>query len=122
MRKTSSAPCLRTLKQKHLGIKPIINEKRALTLVKGTYDPKVKKAYIVTAVLSSIAFGYYNIAHVEMMKMIGNTTFTLCCGYSLAMSFAKDYSETLDNWRIEEACYEEKTDLPEWDWKIINMF
>jgi len=91
-------------------------------LIKGTYDPKVKQAYIVTAIISSVALGYYNVAHLEIIKILGNTTFTLCCGYSLTMSFANDYSKTLDQWREEEAGYEEKTDPPEWDWKIINVF
>jgi hypothetical protein len=82
----------------------------------------VKKIYVSSAVVSSVAFGYYNFTHDEIIKIIGNITFTLYCGYSLLFSFANDYVKILDAWREEEAEYEEKTDPPEWDWGIINIF
>lgn len=98
------------------------NRSLTTSLIRSTYNPIVKNIYVSSAVVSSVAFGYYNFTHDEIIKIIGNITFTLYCGYSLLFSFANDYVKILDAWREEEAEYEEKTDPPEWDWGIINIF
>lgn len=98
------------------------NQSMTTTLIKSTYNPTVKRLYVASAVVSSVTFGYYNFTHDEIIKFFGNFTFTVYCGYSLLFSFANDYVKILDAWREEEAQYEEKTEPPEWDWRIINLF
>ena len=118
MRKISSAPCFGQIRDKI----QVQKTKFASKILIKSYDKNIKKAHIASAVFSSLAIGYYNWIHDDYIKFIGNATFTLCCGYSVMMTFAKDYSTILQQWREEEANYEEKTDPPEWDWQIINLF
>ena len=47
----------------------------------------------------------------------------LTSGYfsiNLGFSYVENYLNQLDEWRFQEAQYEEKTDPPEWNWKIVN--
>jgi hypothetical protein len=39
---------------------------------------------------------------------------------NLGFSYVENYLVQVDTWRLQEAEYEEKTDPPEWNWKIIN--
>lgn len=118
MRRTGSGGNLRVYEKRQF----TPNKSITTRLIRHTYEPSIKKLYVSTAVISSVAFGYYNFSQDEMIKIIGNVTFTLYCGYSLIFSFVSDYVKILDAWREEEAKYEEKTDPPEWDWRIINLF
>tara|TARA_B110000977_G_scaffold198802_1_gene284518 strand:+ start:1506 stop:1913 length:408 start_codon:yes stop_codon:yes gene_type:complete len=41
---------------------------------------------------------------------------------NILLSFIENYTLQLDKWRDEESKYEEKTEPPLWNWKIVNVF
>jgi hypothetical protein len=107
MRKSLSADCL-------------LSQSTVQTLIK-KHNCKTLNKYKTYALISgSVLLSCYSINNDIRFEVIGSILTTGYFTVNVAFSYVENYLNQLDEWREAEARYEEKTDPPEWNWKIIN--
>jgi len=97
-----------------------INEKKRLFLIK-QYRCKKIKTYKTNALIGgSVLLVYSNIYGDITCEAIGSILTTGYFAINLGFNYIENYIDQLDQWRQSEAEYEDKTDPPDWNWKIVN--
>ena len=71
-------------------------------------------------ITGTILLSYYSVNKNITFEIVGSILTTGYFTINLGFSYVENYLNQLDEWRNTEARYEEKTDPPEWNWKIIN--
>jgi hypothetical protein len=78
---------------------------------------KYKTCLIISGTILMSCYTITNDIGYEILGVIFTSGyFTINLGFS----YVENYLVQVDTWRLQEAEYEEKTDPPEWNWKIIN--
>jgi hypothetical protein len=82
---------------------------------------KVFNRYKACVLISgSVLMSCYSITNDFNFQILG---VLLTSGYfsiNLGFSYVENYLNQMDEWRLQEAEYEDKLDPPEWNWKIVN--
>ena len=78
---------------------------------------KYKTGMIISG---TILMSCYTATNDVSYEIIGTILTTGYFTINLGFSYLENYLIQVDQWRLQEAEYEEKTDPPEWNWKIIN--
>jgi hypothetical protein len=68
----------------------------------------------------TVLMSCYSITNDISYEILGSILTTGYFTINLGFSYVENYLIQMDQWRNSEAEYEEKTDPPEWNWKIIN--
>lgn len=96
------------------------NKKILPALIKQSRCKIFNKYKACVLVSGTILMSCYTVTNNFNYEIIG---VMLTSGYfsiNLGFSYVENYLNQLDEWRFQEAEYEEKTDPPEWNWKIVN--
>jgi hypothetical protein len=100
----------------------ILSKNKILPLViKTTRSKEINKYKSYVLISGTIFMSCYTISNDMTYEIIGAMLTTGYFTVNLGFSYVENYLNQLDRWRLEEARYEEKTDPPEWNWKIINQ-
>jgi hypothetical protein len=98
-----------------------INEKKRLFLIKQSRCKKINKYKTGALISGSVLLVYSNIYKDITYETFGSILTTSYFLLDLGFNYVENYINQLDEWRESEAKYEEKTDPPEWNWKIVNQ-
>ena len=98
-----------------------VNEKQRLFLIKQSRCKKVNKYKTGALISGSVLVVYSNLYKDISCEAVGCILTTSYFALDLGFNYVDNYLNQLDNWRETEAEYEEKTDPPEWNWKIVNQ-
>jgi len=109
MRRSLSADSLKIPKEKIIQI-----------LIKKSNCRNINRYKRYVLISGSILLSYYSISNNITCEIIGSILTTSYFTINLGFSYVEDYLNQLDQWRENEAEYEEKIDPPIWNWKIIN--
>ena len=97
-----------------------LNSKTKKILLK-RYKCKTTRRYQTCALLGgSVLVVYNNVYHNVTLGEIGSMLTTSYFTLAFFFSYVDNYLMQLDEWRNNEAGYEDKSDPPEWNWKILN--
>jgi hypothetical protein len=98
-----------------------VNEKQTLFLIKQSRCKKLNKYKSGALISGSVLLVYANIYQDLTCETLGSILTTGYFTLNLGYNYVENYLNQLDRWREDEAEYEEKTDPPEWNWKIVNQ-
>jgi len=90
-------------------------------VIKTTRSKELNKYKSYVLISGTILMSYYTMSNDMTYEIIGAILTTSYFTVNLGTSYVENYLNQLDRWREAEARYEEKTDPPEWNWKIINQ-
>lgn len=90
-------------------------------VIKTTRNKEINKYKSYVIISGTILMSCYTISNDMTYEIIGAILTTGYFTVNLGTSYVENYLNQLDRWREAEARYEEKTDPPEWNWKIINQ-
>jgi len=96
------------------------SQKLLPALIKQSRCKTFNKYKACVLVSGTVLMSCYTVTNNFNYEIIG---VLLTSGYfsiNLGFSYVENYLNQLDEWRFQEAQYEEKTDPPEWNWKIVN--
>ena len=122
MRRVPSGDRIMTRVSSHDKMQQMERRRTVKDLLMERYKCKFTRKYRNCALVTgSILVTYSNIWYNDYtISEIGSLLTTCYFGIGLCYSYVDNYLQQLDQWRMEEANYEEKTEPPEWNWKIIN--
>jgi hypothetical protein len=130
MRKSFSAPNLNVQVNKLRNIKrhtilppsPKTNHPVVYRIISLSHSKQVLHCKQIIVIAGTALMGYATYTQRIEIMYISNSVISITCVLNTLFSFIENYTLQLDKWRADESIYEEKTDPPLWNWKIVNMF
>ena len=127
MRKSVSAPNLLIPKvRNHFQSNNKISSPRTnypivYNMIKLTHCRTLITSKQIIVISATAMMGYANYTNRIDLQYLSNTVISFTCMINMLFSFIENYTLQLDRWRDEESTYEEKTEPPLWNWKIVNV-